>query len=125
MQRGVFVQTLRDGSGPALRVDVGAAARIAPAEITGGGLVRAELLLVVNGGLHDYRVDRGTVASVAGRMLTLGEADGTTVSIAVAPGARIRLNGVRVQLRMLKRGFSAETIRDGDAPAQIVDASRR
>ena len=51
--------------------------------------------------------------------------DGTTVSIPVAPSARIRLNGVRVPLRMLKRGFAAETIRDGGAPAQIVDASRR
>ena len=55
----------------------------------------------------------------------LAEPDGTTVSIPVAPSARIRLNGVRVPLRMLKRGYAAETIRDGGAPAQIVDASRR
>jgi hypothetical protein len=125
LQRGVFVQTLRDGNAPATRVDVGVVARIAPAEITGPGLVRAELLVIVNGTTHDYRVDRGTVVSVAQRNLTLAEADGTTVTIPVAADARIRLNGVRVPLRQLKRGFAAETIRDGSAPAQIVDASRR
>jgi hypothetical protein len=125
LQRGVFVQTLRDGNAPASRVDVGAGARIAPFEITGPGLIRAELLLIVNGVSHDYRVDRGTVSSVANRTLTLAEADGTTVSIPIAAGARIRLNGVRVPLRMLKRGYAAETIRDGGGPAQIVDASRR
>ena len=121
LQRGGFVQTLRDGNAPASRVDVGSPAL----EITGPGLIRAELLLIVNGVSHDYRVDRGTVVSVAARTLTLNEADGTSVSIPVAAGARIRLNGVRVPLRMLKRGFAAETIRDGGAPAQIVDASRR
>jgi|SRR5919197_2139847 hypothetical protein len=125
LQRGVFVQTLRDGNAPASRVDVGAPARVAPFEITGPGLVRAELLLIVNGLSHDYRVDRGTVLSVAARTLTLAEADGTTVSIPVAADARIRLNGVRVPLRMIKHGFAAETIRDGGGPAQIVDASRR
>src|SRR5438132_9879255 len=125
LQRGVFVQTLRDGDAPASRVDVGAPARVAPFEITGPGLIRAELLLIVNGVSHDYRVDRGTVVSVAARTVILAEPDGTTVSIPVAPSARIRLNGVRVPLRMLKRGFAAETIRDGGAPAQIVDASRR
>src|SRR5207253_507398 len=102
-----------------------ASAVAVPGNLFGGGLVRAELLLIVNGVSHDYRVDRGTVVSVAARTVILAEPDGTTVSIPVAPSARIRLNGVRVPLRMLKRGFAAETIRDGGAPAQIVDASRR
>jgi len=91
----------------------------------GPRLVRAEVILDQGGTLHDYRIDRGTIAS-AGTALTLRERDGTRVTVPIAATADVRLGGVRIRTRRLRRlvGHVATTIRDGDAPAATVRVER-
>ena len=91
----------------------------------GPKLVRAEVLVKDGGALHDYRVDRGTIRNKAGGTLTLLERDGSLVPIAVAPTASITLNGRPIAYSDLRRGMVATVIRDGDAPASEVRATRR
>ena len=91
----------------------------------GPKLVRAEVLVKDGGALHDYRVDRGTIRSKAGGTLTLLERDGTLVQIPVAPTAAITLGGRPSSYAELRKGMVATVIRDGDAPAGEVRATRR
>jgi hypothetical protein len=91
----------------------------------GPKLVRAEVLVKDDGALHDYRVDRGTIRSKAGGALTLFERDGTLVQIPVAPAAAITLGGRPSSYAELRKGMVATVIRDGDAPANEVRATRR
>jgi hypothetical protein len=90
----------------------------------GPKLVRAEVLVKDGGVLHDYRVDRGTIRSKAGGTLTLLERDGTVVAIPVAAGAAITIGGQPAAYAALRRGMVATVIRDGDAPANEVRATR-
>lgn len=94
--------------------------------LVGPKMVRAEIVVQDAGVTHDYRVDRGRVSGVAGSSLTLVERDGTTATIQVAPGARITLDGRSVPLAALaRRRIEATAVRDGDAPAQSVQARTR
>ena len=90
----------------------------------GPKLVRAEVVLVDGGRVHDYRVDRGRIRSVSPGSLTLRERDGTFVTVPVSPTADVRAGGVAVALAQLRRGLLATTVRDGDAPATIVQIGR-
>lgn len=90
----------------------------------GPRLVRAEVLVKDGGALHLYRVDRGTIRAKAGGTLTLLERDGTVVAIPVAPGAAITIGGQPAAYSALRRGMVATVIRDGDAPANEVRATR-
>lgn len=91
----------------------------------GPKLVRAEVLVKDGGVLHDYRVDRGTIRNKAGGTLTLLERDGSLVPIPVAAGAAITIAGRPAAYSELRRGMVATVIRDGDAPANEVRATRR
>ena len=91
----------------------------------GPKLVRAEVLVKDDGVLHDYRIDRGVVRAKAGGTLTLLERDGTLVQIPVAPTAAITIGGTPAAYAQLRRGMVATVIRDGDAPANEVRATRR
>ena len=91
----------------------------------GPKLVRAEVLVKDGGVLHDYRIDRGVIRNKADGTLTLLERDGTLVPIPVAPTAAITLNGRPVAYSALRRGMVATVIRDGEAPANEVRATRR
>ena len=91
----------------------------------GPKLVRAEVLVKDGGVLHDYRIDRGTIRSKAGGTLTLLERDGTVVAIPVAAGAAITIGGQPAGYAALRRGMVATVIRDGEAPANEVRATRR
>ena len=88
----------------------------------GPKLVRAEVILF-DGGVHDYRVDRGKIRSSGGGSLTLVEKDGTVVTIPVASTADVRYRGVTTLLARLRRGMTATTIREGTAPATTVVAT--
>ncbi len=90
----------------------------------GPKLVRAEVLVKDGGVLHDYRVDRGTIRAKAGGTLTLLERDGAVVAIPVAAGAAITIGGRPAAYSALRRGMVATVIRDGDAPANEVRATR-
>jgi hypothetical protein len=90
----------------------------------GPKLVRAEVVMY-DGTLQDWRIDRGRIRSTAGRALTLKERDGTLVTIAVAPDAKIDVNGRPVVFERLRIGMQATTIRLGDAPASTVKVTPR
>src|SRR5262249_9047205 len=56
----------------------------------GPRMIRAEVIVQGPGGaINDFRLDRGVIVSVARRQIVLREQDGTTVTIAVGPRARV------------------------------------
>jgi hypothetical protein len=77
----------------------------------GNQMVRAEVLLQ-NG--QDWRIDRGVVTNVAGGTITLREADGTSVDVAVAPGARIQGG------RQIRKRMRVAVYHQANAAAEIV-----
>jgi hypothetical protein len=92
----------------------------------GPTMVRAEVVVQDATGLHDYRLDQGRIQAVRRGAITLLERDGTVVSVPVAPGVRVQLNGTPVALGELRRGMRAMTVRDGERPAeQIIAFARR
>ena len=92
----------------------------------GPKLVRAEVLVKDGGILHDYRIDRGVIrAKSGGALISVLERDGSLVPISVAPGASITIGGRPASFSALRRGMVVTVIRDGDAPASEVRASRR
>ena len=50
---------------------------------------------------------------------------GDVVIVPVSPGARITLGGRAVSLAALRKGMRAQTVRNGSAPADTVQAFRR
>ena len=92
----------------------------------GPKLVRAEVLVQDGGVLHDYRIDRGVIrAKSGGALISVLERDGSLVPISVAPGASITIGGRPASFSALRRGMVVTVIRDGDAPATEVRASRK
>jgi hypothetical protein len=98
--------------------------QVTPSFFFGSRMARAEAIVVIGGVAHDFRVDRGRVTAKTSSSLTLRERDGTTQTIAIAPGAQITLAGRPVTLRAIKRTFLVVTVRDGDAAAGWVKATR-
>lgn len=88
----------------------------------GPHLARAEIVLVQKGVVHDYRIDRGKVKSIRGGNLELRELDGTVQVVAVSATAQVTINGQAAPLSLITRGMTVTTIRDGEAPAQQVQA---
>lgn len=91
----------------------------------GKNMARAEVILVLQGVVHDFRIDRGRVQGVVAGQLVLRELDGTVQQVPVAPDARVDIDGQPAPLTALARGLYATAIRDGNAPASIVQASFR
>jgi hypothetical protein len=91
----------------------------------GPNLVRAEAVLIVDHELRDYRIDRGRITAVRAGGLRLRERDGTVVTTSVAPGATVTINGQPARLAELRRGMNATVVRNGDQPAETIEASGR
>jgi hypothetical protein len=98
--------------------------QVTPSFFFGARMARAEAIVVIGGVAHDFRVDRGRVIAKSAGALTLRERDGSSQTISIAPNAQITLAGRVVALRAIKRGFTATTVRDGDAAAGWVKATR-
>jgi hypothetical protein len=94
-------------------------------KLLGPNMVRAEIVWKSGGVLHDYLLDSGRIRNVAVSSITLVEKDGKVVTVPVSPTAKITLNNAPVPLSSLRRGMRATTIRDGNAPADTVQASPR
>jgi hypothetical protein len=96
------------------------------AALLAGPVVRAEVVVVEKGVVHDYRIDRGALRAVGAGQVTLLERDGSTVVVPVAPGAKIVVGARRVPLALLRRavGRNVTTVRDRDAAATIVQVGR-
>lgn len=90
----------------------------------GPKMVRAEVIVLDRGTVHDYRLDRGRIRAVGNGSLTLLERDGTVVTVPVAPDAQVTLGGRPVALARLRRGMTALTVRDGGQRAELVRAFR-
>ena len=87
----------------------------------GPHLVRADVV-VRDGGIHEYRLDRGRVVRAARGSLIVREADGTTVVVPVAPDAAVLVDGRPAALTDLVRGTVVTTIREGSGPATDIRA---
>jgi hypothetical protein len=90
----------------------------------GPRLVRAEVVLR-DGGIRQFRLDRGRLLRKVGSSLLLREADGTVVTVPVAPDAAILLDGRSATFGELTRGMVVLTIREGGAAASDVRAHSR
>jgi hypothetical protein len=96
------------------------------AKLLAGPVVRAEVVVVEQGVVHDYRIDRGALRAVGAGRVTLLERDGSTVVVPVAPDARIVLGRRVVSLPLLRRaiGRRVTTVRDREAAATIVQVGK-
>src|SRR5437870_2198050 len=99
--------------------------RVSVNRLLGPNLVRAEILWRSGGVQHDYLLDNGRIRSVGVGSITLVEKDGKVVTVAVAPDAEVTLRTSPVAFSALKRGMRAVTYRDGNAPAEKVEAFPR
>lgn len=93
----------------------------------GPKLVRMEAVVKDGAGVRVYRIDRGRIRASRPALgaITLVERDGTVAVIPVAPDADVTLGGRTVGLAALRRGMTVTTVREGDAPAELVQAARR
>jgi hypothetical protein len=90
----------------------------------GPKLVRAEVV-IRDGGIRQFRLDRGRLLRTPGSSLLIREADGTVVTVPVAPDATILLNGRAATFGDLRRGMVVKTVREGGAAASDVRAHSR
>ena len=95
------------------------------AYLLGPKMVKAEVVLKDGGVTYDYRLDQGKIRAVGPSSLTLYERTGDVVIVPVSPGARVTLGGRAVSLAALRKGMRAQTVRNGSAPADTVQAFRR
>ena len=92
----------------------------------GPKVVSAEVVVLDGTGLHDYTIHRGKIRAISGRTLTIRQRDGNTVSVAVAPDARIEGPAGRlIPFERLRPGINAETVQDKDQPASLVRVTLR
>jgi hypothetical protein len=93
--------------------------------LLGPKMVKAEIVVKDGGTTYDYRIDQGRIRAVSSTSVTLYERTGDVVTIPVSPGARVTLGGKTVLLTALRKGMRAQTVRNGSAPADTVQAFRR
>ena len=93
----------------------------------GPAVVRAEVVVRNGSGVQAYRVDRGIAVSVNGQAVVVRERDGLRVTVPVADGTRILVDGtVADRPSSIPKGARVEAIRRGDAPAlRVVAVTRR
>ncbi len=83
----------------------------------GPRMIRAEVLVGGAGGVQDFRIDRGRIASTAAGSVTLRERDGTLVTIQIAANARV-VPGLGVA--SLRPGVRVVVIRRANSPAHLI-----
>jgi hypothetical protein len=95
------------------------------AYLLGPKMVKAEVIIKEGKTTYDYRIDQGKIRAVSSTSVTLYERTGELVTVPVSPGARVTLGGKTVLLTALKKGMRVQTVRNGSAPADTVQAFRR
>lgn len=130
LRAGMQVAVPRDGDVPADTVyatgakGVPTIPYVAISTILGPRMLRAEIALKTpDNVLHDFLLDRGRIRQVNGATIVLREADGTLVSVATSPFARVKVNGKLASYAQLRRGMIATTMHDGDKPADQIWAT--
>jgi hypothetical protein len=84
------------------------------------GWTHAEINYSVNRVPHTLVLDRGRVTAVSPAALTIREADGSSVQVALAPDTQIVVDGRPGQLSDLRRGVMAVTQRIDGGAARLV-----
>ncbi|HEY5160015.1 MAG TPA: hypothetical protein VII83_02975 [Gaiellaceae bacterium] len=88
------------------------------------GFIRAEIVTFSSGQVGDYRVDRGVVRNVRGRVLTLVERDGVVVRVRLSPSTQIRVGAQTGTARSVRPGMRATVMNKGTSAASWLYATR-
>jgi len=91
------------------------------AENLPAGWTHAEINYAVNHVPHTLVLDRGKVTAASTSSLTLREADGSSVQIALVPDTQVVVNGHLGQVTDIRRGANATTQRIDGGPARLVN----
>ena len=87
----------------------------------GPNMIRAEVIVQgPAGGVNDFRLDRGVIVSVVRRQITLREQDGTVVTIAVAPRARVTGSPTVTDVSQLRPQMRVLVVRRANARANLI-----
>jgi hypothetical protein len=92
-----------------------------PAENLPAGWTHAEINYAVDHVPHTLVLDRGKVTAASPSSLTLHEADGSSVQVALAPDTQVVVNGHPGQVTDIRRGATATTQRIDGGPARLVN----
>ena len=65
---------------------------------------------------RELETDRGVVQRVSPERLVLRELDGSLVTITIGPRTRVRVNGLPSTIAVIRPGFVATAVHDGNAP---------
>jgi hypothetical protein len=84
------------------------------------GWTHAEINYSVNRVPHTLILDRGRVTAVSPGSLTIHEADGSSVQVALAPDTEIVVDGRPGQVSDIRRGVTAVTQRIDGGAARLV-----
>jgi hypothetical protein len=90
------------------------------AENLPAGWTHAEINYSVNRVPHTLVLDRGRVTAVSPSSLSIREADGSSVQVALAPDTQIVVDGRPGQLSDIRRGVAAVTQRVDGGAARLV-----
>jgi hypothetical protein len=85
----------------------------------------AEVNVKIRNSPHTLILDRGQVVQLSRQQVTLREADGQTVAVALAPRTIYQVNGKKTGFGKLRFGMVAETMRIDEGAAVRVRASAR
>lgn len=88
-------------------------------------LIRAEIVTFSSGEVGDYRVYRGVVRKMHGRLLTLGERDGAIVRVKLSSATQIRIDNRKVAAKRVRPGMRATVMRSGNAAASWLYIAKR
>jgi hypothetical protein len=119
---------IREGEGPAQSVylSVGAGRLMTPKILgqlfLGARMARAEVVMMVGGVLHDFRIDQGSLVSASPTALVVLERDNTEQTIPVSVATEVWLGNQLADVSALRPRMNVITVRDGDQPAQAVRA---
>jgi hypothetical protein len=119
---------IREGEEPAQSVylSVGATRVMTPKVLgqlfLGPRMVRAEVIMMSGGVVHDFRIDQGRLVSASPTALVVLEGDRTEQTIPISGATEVWLGNQLAGVSALQRGMNVLTIRDGDQPAQAVRA---
>ena len=90
------------------------------AQLFGGNMIRAEVVVAAPIGTQDWRIDRGVITAISGTDVTLRERDATVVSLQLDPNARIQGPPRVSTVAQLRRRMRVVLYRQADQPVSLV-----
>ena len=95
-------------------------------DLLGKRMIRAEIVrLTPSGVAEDIQVDRGVITAATATSLTIQEADGRVVTLAVSPTTRITGGGRARGGVRLRSGWRVLIIHHANGPAEVVQIEGR